>query len=104
QIRLAAREQTQRWREDDFVFREVLGRSREIDGNVPVVQRVVEKLDVFALLEVAIRLLGKAQMPIVFVTHENARLSGDARSLQHWREPLQLLTDLLNLFIDAIVR
>ena len=56
QVRFAAGQQFERRRNDQFVSREILGGPREIHRDVPVVQRIVKKLDVLPLIEIAVRL------------------------------------------------
>src|SRR6185436_16098078 len=67
QIRFAPSQQLQGRSDDDFVFGQILGRPREIDGDVPVVQRVVEELNVLAQMEMFVGLLDELQVPIVVV-------------------------------------
>jgi hypothetical protein len=50
-VGLAGGQQMQRRRENNFVLDKVLGGAREIHGDVAVVQRVVNELDVLAQVE-----------------------------------------------------
>src|SRR5205085_9144870 len=47
-VRFAAGEQMQGWGENQLVTREVFRGARKIHGDIPIVQRIVEKLDVLA--------------------------------------------------------
>jgi len=58
-VRLAASQEAERGGDDQFVLGEVFGGPREIDRNVAVMERGVEKLDVFAQVEKFIGLPGQ---------------------------------------------
>src|ERR1700690_3629834 len=50
-VGVAAGKHMKRRRKNDFVFRQILGRLREIHWNVAIMQRIVNKLNMFAQAE-----------------------------------------------------
>ena len=92
--------QMQRWRDDDFVLRQILGGPSEIHRDVAVVKRVVDELDVFAQAEKFVGLVGLLQRPVVVVAVKDADFRDDFRVLQRGREHFEFFTDLADFLID----
>ncbi len=93
-VGVAGGQQMQRRREDDFVFRQILVRAREIHQDIPVVQRGVDELNVLAQAEKFVRRIGLLQRPFVVVRVNDARFGGDLGVLERGREDFQFLADL----------
>jgi hypothetical protein len=64
---------------------------------------IVEKLDVFAQVEVFVRLLDEFEVPIVVVAEEDAGIGHHLGILQRRPETFDLLADFLDLLIGAIL-
>src|SRR5689334_19456738 len=73
-IRLAPREQMQRWRKNKFVAREVFGGPRKIHRDIAIVQRVVKELNVLAEAEEFVWLHRLLQRPVVVMAVKDARV------------------------------
>ena len=84
----------QRGRENNFVFRQVLGRARKIHEDIAVVERVVDQLDVLAQAEVFVRLVRLLQRPVVVVRIKDADFGDDLGVLERGREEFQFLADV----------
>jgi hypothetical protein len=82
QVGLAARQQMQGGGDDELVFGEFLGGMAEIDRDIAVVQRVVEELEMFALLEQVVGLRPQLQGPVVFLANDQGHLGDDPGILE----------------------
>ena len=102
-VGLAGGQQVQRRRENDLVLRQVLGRPRKIHGNVAIMQRVVDELNVLAQVEKFVGLHRLLQRPIVVVGVKDAGLRDDLGVLERGREQFQFLADLADFLEDAVV-
>ena len=102
-VGLAGGQQVQRRRENDFVLRKVLRWPRKIHGDVAVVQRVVDELNVLAQVEKFVRLDRLLQRPVVVVRVKNAGLGHDPGVFDGGGEQFQFLADLADFLEDAVV-
>ena len=84
----------QRRGKDKLVARQVLGGPREIHRDIPVMQRVVEELDVLAQAEELVRLHRLLQRPIIVVAVEDAGFRLHARAFDGRRQQLHLVAQL----------
>src|SRR5436190_7535058 len=91
------RQQMERRREHNFILRQILRRTREINGNISVVEGAIEEQDVVAQIKKLVWLVGLLQCPLVIVAVENTGFSSYARALQRGRQKLHLITKLRHL-------
>ena len=99
----ASGQQVQGRRDHQLVLGEVVGRPREIDRDVPVMERVVEEHQVLPLLEQAGRRLGQLERPFVGVTEQDRHLGPDLGALEHRGQQAEFLAHLADLPIHPVV-
>ena len=83
---------------------EILRRAGEINRDVPVMEGVVEEMNVFPQTEMLVGLHRLLESPFVVMTVKNARLRHDPAALQNRRQPLHLFPNLGDFLIDPAVR
>src|SRR5208283_2571356 len=85
-VGLATGEQVEGRREDQLIAGEVLERTGKINQDIPVVEGVIEELNVLAEIKVFVGLIRLLQGPVVVVAIEDAGLGLDSRAFERGSE------------------
>src|ERR1700722_16440496 len=90
-------------RDDEFIFRKVLGGPRKIYRDIAMMQSIIKKLDVFAQAEVFIGLHGLLQRPIIIMAVEDADVRDNFRALDGGSEEFEFIAKLADFLVGAAV-